>query len=176
MKQNKQNLNPAGTRRKFAQKKSAQNKQVWTRLFARLGSDNGSQLIEFSLTVPIFLVLVAGTIDFGRAYFVAIEVSAAAEAGATYGLKNPTDTTGMQSAASLDAPDLAGLTSTASYGSECSDGTSAVAGSGSTPSCTADVVQYVEVDTSAIYKPVMNYPGLPSKFTVECSGIAISPQ
>ena len=161
MKQSRPDLNPAGTRQRFAGKNFA-----WTGLFAMLRNENGSQLIEFSLVLPIFLLMVAGTVDFGRAYFVAIEVSAAAEAGATYGLKNPTDTAGMQSAASLDAPDLAGLTSTASYGSECSDGTSAVAGSGSTPSCTADVVQYVEVDTSAIYKPFMNYLGLPSKFTL----------
>lgn len=161
MKQSRPDLNPAGTRQRFAGKNFA-----WTGLFAMLRNENGSQLIEFSLVLPIFLIMVAGAVDFGRAYFVAIEVSAAAEAGATYGLKNPTDTAGMQSAASLDAPDLAGLTSMASYGSECSDGTSAVAGSGSTPSCTADVVQYVEVDTSAIYKPFMNYPGLPSKFTL----------
>ena len=62
----------------------------------------------------ILLLLLVGAIDMGRACYAAIEVCAAANAGAEYGPQNPTDTSGIQNAASLNTPNLNGLTSTAS--------------------------------------------------------------
>jgi Flp pilus assembly protein TadG len=131
-----------------------------------LRKDDGSQLVELTLILPMLLLILAGAVDFGRAYFIAMEVSSAAEAGATYGLQNPSDTAGMQAAALLDAPDLPTLTPVATYGTECSDGTLAVAQSGTPPTCSVDVVQYVEVDTTATYKPILTYPGIKSLFTI----------
>jgi Flp pilus assembly protein TadG len=149
------NVQSAGTPRWSRQ-------QCWHRLW----EDDGSQLVELALVLPLLLLILAGSIDFGRAYFVAIKVSSAAEAGATYGLQNPTDTTGMNAAATLDSPDLPNLTSTATYGTECSDGTSAVALSGTPPTCSVNVVGYVEVDTTSVYKPILIYPGIQSLFTI----------
>lgn len=135
-------------------------------LLQYLSSEDGSQLVELALALPMLLLVLCGAIDFGRAYFLDIEVAAAAEAGAVYGLTNPSDVAGMKAAALLNAPDIAGLAPTASYGTECSDGTSAVAAPGTAPSCGITVVQYVEVDTTATYKPILYYPGLQSIFTL----------
>ena len=126
-----------------------------------------SQLVELALVLPLLLLIFAGAVDFGRAFFLDMEVSSAAEAGALYGaqLTRP-DTAGMTSAALLDAPDLPNMTSTATYGSECSDGTSAVGQSGPAPSCNGNAVQYIEVDTSATYQPLLFLPGNLSLFTL----------
>jgi hypothetical protein len=55
----------------------------------------GSGLVEFALIFPVFMILLAGAVDYGRAYYVALDLSAAAQAGALYGSQNPTDTAGM---------------------------------------------------------------------------------
>lgn len=128
--------------------------------------ESGSSLVELALLFPLLLLLLVGAVDLGRAFYVAIEVSSAASAGALYGTQNPTDTTGMQHAAALNAPDLTGIVSVASYGCECSDGTSASASCSTTPTCSQDVIQYVQVTTSFTYVPVVRYPGVPSSFAL----------
>ena len=136
---------------------------------AVLRGERGNSLVELALLLPFLLLLLVGVVDFGRAYYLLLEVASAAHAGALYGTQNPTDTANMQAAATLDAPDVPGITATATYGCECSDGTAASASCTATPSCTspATVVNYVQVDTSAAYTPWLTYPGvsLPSSLT-----------
>jgi Flp pilus assembly protein TadG len=128
--------------------------------------DDGSSLIETACLLPLLLLLLVGAVDFGRAYFAAVEVSSAAEAGALYGVQFPADTTGMIAAAKLDAADLAGLTPTATYGCECSDGSSITSLCGTAPTCAFNVVNYVEVDTTATYTPLIKYPGFSKSLTL----------
>lgn len=125
----------------------------------------GSNLIELALVLPIFLILIFGSVDFGRAYYQAIEVESAAHAGAVYGLQNPQDTDGMQSAALVGASNVSDLTATATYGCECSDGTSDVTSCTYTPSCPDNYVTYVDVATTSTFKPMFHYPGLPKEIT-----------
>ncbi|SFS18283.1 Flp pilus assembly protein TadG [Granulicella pectinivorans] len=126
----------------------------------------GSTVLEIALVLPVLLLLLVGAVDFGRAYYLALEVSSAAQAGAGYGAQNATDTAGMVSAAKRDAADITVLAPVATYGCECSDGTSQVAGCGSAPSCAYNVVNYVQVNTSAVYTPILPYPGIGSSFTL----------
>ncbi len=114
----------------------------------------------------MLFLLFAGTVDFGRAYFIYIEATSAAEAGAMYGVQYPTDTAGMRAAALNNAPNLANLTAVATYGSECSDGTNVTPAPAAAPTCTNDVLQYVEVDTTITYNSLLPYPGLQSLFTI----------
>ena len=44
--------------------------------------ERGSQLVEFALIIPLFLMLVFGTIDFGRGFFSWIIITNAAREGA----------------------------------------------------------------------------------------------
>ena len=130
-------------------------------LKAFLQESVASSLIECALIMPALLLLAVGMIDVGRGAYAAIEVNSAAEAGALYGTFNNADATGMQHAAILDASDIIGLSALASYGCECSDGSSVTVSCASTPSC-ATVVAYVQVRTQATYVPILNYPGIPS--------------
>jgi Flp pilus assembly protein TadG len=139
--------------------------------FAQLfRNQEGQSVIELALVLVPFMLLLVGAADFGRGYYLAIEVESAAEAGAIYGTLNQTDTSGMKAAALLDANDVPSLSATATYGCECSDGTSATVSCSTTPSCTVNVVNYVEVDTSATYTPIMKYPGIPSSFALTGKG------
>jgi Flp pilus assembly protein TadG len=124
--------------------------------------ESASSLIELALTLPVLVLILLGSVDFGRAWYLNLELSAAAEAGALYGVQNPTDTSGMQTAALLDAPDISTITSSATYGTECSDGTSVTASTAPAPTCSVNAITYVEVTTTAQYKPNFTYPGMGS--------------
>jgi Flp pilus assembly protein TadG len=53
-------------------------------------------MVEFAFASMIFLTIVFGTIDFGRAIFISADLHNAAREGARYGKINPTDTSGIQ--------------------------------------------------------------------------------
>lgn len=57
----------------------------------RLRNDDGNAAVEFALLVPVLILLVAGLIDFGRAYFTKMQLENAARAGAQYGLLHGSD-------------------------------------------------------------------------------------
>jgi Flp pilus assembly protein TadG len=138
-----------------------------------LQSESGSSLVEMALVLPVLFLLLMGVVDFGRAYYLAIEVSQAAHTAALYGSQNPTDTTGMQNAAVADAPDVPSFTTssvTATYGCECSDGSSPIATCATNPACGGMItVNYVQVNTSVSYSAMFPYPGIPSPLTLRGS-------
>lgn len=130
------------------------------RLLQCLQQTDGSSILEIALLMPVLLLLLVIAVDLGRAYYVAIEVTSAAQAGALYGTQNPTDTDGMVAASKLDAPDVSDMSSTVTYGIECFDGNSSVA------SCPYNVVSYVQVVTSVSHAPLLHYPGIPDSFLI----------
>jgi Flp pilus assembly protein TadG len=132
-------------------------------------SESGASLIELALVMPVLLLFLFGVVDFGRAYFLQLEVAGAADAGAVYGSQFPTDASGITSAAQMDAPDVPGFTTTSSWGCECSDGTSVTPSCGSAPSCSINLVYYVTVKASATYHPLFPWPGIPSPMSLYAS-------
>lgn len=143
------------------------------RLWILCKANHGAALVELAFVTPILLVLVIGAVDFGRAYYVDLEVENAAHAGAEYGSLNPTLTAGIATAARQSAPDLSNLTVMApTWGCECSDGSSYSANCATMPVCTANstrgsnVVHRVQVKTKAVYTPLVPWPGIPSSITL----------
>lgn len=150
----------------------------WHRLNRYLGAshrawaddERGASILELALLLPILLLMLIGLIDFGRAYYLSSEVSAAASAGALYGCQNTTaaqDTTGIKAAAVADAPNVSGLTvPTVSLACQCSGSTASV--SCTSPGCgsSSHVIEWLTVGTSATYKPLFPYPGVPSSLTL----------
>jgi Flp pilus assembly protein TadG len=133
-------------------------KQSISRLLRNTG---GSSLIEMALVMPVLLLLLVGAVDFGRAYYVAIEVNSAAHSAALYGSQNPTDTIGMVNAANLDVTDVPSLVTTPTSSCECYDG-STCGTSTSSPCADGNAVYKVQVKTAATYIPILSYPGIPS--------------
>lgn len=130
----------------------------------------GSSLVEFALTVPFLLLLLAGVLNYGVALRTAIAVSDAARAGAQYGSLTPanaTDFDGMAAAARNSAPEVT-VTASALQTCKCNTGEAVSCSS----SCAAGPVEcYVEVTTLATAPNWFSYPGLP--FTGAVSAKAV---
>ncbi|HEY8838486.1 MAG TPA: TadE family protein [Dehalococcoidia bacterium] len=60
-----------------------------------VAESNGQAIIEFALLLPLFLLLLFGIIDFGRAYSASVTLTNAAREGARYGVIQPTNTSGI---------------------------------------------------------------------------------
>jgi Flp pilus assembly protein TadG len=138
-------------------------------LFNLLREEKGASLVELALVFPLFVLLLLGCVDFGRAYYLAIEVAGAAHAAVMYGSRNPSDTAGMTSAAQDDAPNVPNLSvQTPTYGCECADGSSYSANCASTPSSCPNsigVVYLVNVTVTGTYAPLLKLPAISNSMT-----------
>lgn len=61
-----------------------------------VSNERGQSLVEFSLSMVLILVLLAGLVDFGRAVFTYMALRDAAQEGATYGAVNPAMTSAIE--------------------------------------------------------------------------------
>jgi Flp pilus assembly protein TadG len=57
--------------------------------------EKGQSLLEFALALPVLLIILAGVLDLGRAYYVYVALTDAAAEGATYAAIKPSDTDGV---------------------------------------------------------------------------------
>lgn len=139
--------------------------------FERLREEHGASLVELAIVLPAFLLLLLGAVDFGRAYYLSMEIAGAAEAAAVYGSQNPTDTAGMQLAALKNAPNVSNASvASATYGCECPDGSNYSASCSTTPTCTGTTSVYrVDVTVTATYSPLFPWPGIPSSIALASS-------
>ncbi len=132
-----------------------------------LRGESGASLVELAVFLPLFGLLVFSVVDFGRAFYVGIEIAGAARAGAVYGSQNPSDTAGMTTAAQDAAPDVTGLSLTPapSYGCECAIASSTYVVNCPTatkPTCTtSNLVYRVTVTATGTYSPLFPWPGVP---------------
>lgn len=69
-------------------------------------SGKGQSLVEFALIVPILLLLIMGTLDLGRLFYIKIAMQSAAREGAYYLSYNPGDTSGTITAVQNEANNL----------------------------------------------------------------------
>jgi Flp pilus assembly protein TadG len=150
-----------------------------------LRDQSGQGLVELALALTLLTVIMLGAAEFGRLAYAAIEVSDAARAGVAYGVQSATtasDTTGMQTAATNDASDLAswkggGLTAVASQTCKCSSGNSVTCANASTLCLSpARVLTYVQVNTTATVDPLVYVPGMPRTYTLTGKAIMQVPQ
>jgi Flp pilus assembly protein TadG len=147
----------------------------------------GQSLLEFALMLPFLMLLFLGVVELGRAAFITIAVTNAATAGAEYGSTNSAtagDIAGMKAAASVDA-DYTGMTFTSptpTYGCICDNGsgvscTNPVPAPGTcasiASSCTgtSQIVECVQVSTTATFSSLFHYPGLPASFQTNGNAI-----
>lgn len=129
----------------------------------------GQSAVELGIAVPVLALMLVAAADFGRVFFAGIEVNNAARAGAQYGSQTvitAADIPGMKAAATNDGSNIPSLTANASLctcerprGSvnQCPDSY-----------CDANAAAtFVEVDTSAPFTTIVNYPGIPHSMTLK---------
>lgn len=127
-------------------------------------AESGQALAEFALILPMFLLILLGTVDLGQLIYVVIENASAARAAAEYGSQSAVtaaDTAGMLQAAQQDTPDLTNLTvtsSTITCACWSAPGTT-VACSTATTTCTGNILLNLQVFTKAQYIPFFAWEG-----------------
>ncbi len=58
--------------------------------------ERGQSLVELAISLTFIILLLAGAVDFGNAFFSFVALRDAAQEGALYGSMNPTDVGGIQ--------------------------------------------------------------------------------
>ena len=143
------------------------------RTVRRWRSERGAALVEAALVLPLLLLIVVGTIDFGRVMYALLAVQGAARAGASYGAQSNIkafDTDGIRNAATTAAADTSGFTVTApAAGStptcKCWNGSTESAMAACTSTCTGTIRLYVTVTGQKTFTTA-GYPGIPSSLTI----------
>ena len=131
----------------------------------------GQSAVEFAIIAPVLIILLMVASDFSRLFFMSINLNNVARAGAQYGSQTvitAADLNGMKAAANATGAAITGLTVTSS---QCTcTSPSAI------PACTAAYncgsnpeATYVDVDASATFHTLTNYPGIPS--SIPLSGL-----
>jgi Flp pilus assembly protein TadG len=135
---------------------------------------SGQAMLELCLILPVLLLLILGTIEFGRAAYFDIEVADAARAGALYGaqsMADAADTGAITQAVQNNAQDIptAQMTITPSVSCTC-PGSGTVAGScAGALGCTPQV--YVSVYVQDRQPTLFQYPGIPDPFTLTTTAV-----
>ena len=164
-----------------------------SRILARckgLRNDRGQALAELAIVFAFLgLPILLGTAQMGILVYDSIEVTNAANAGATYGMSteaHASSSTAITAAARSEAPDFPGtaLTVTSTYYWACSStiagpypiteytGTNGLTNAQAVcPSGVNHPVPFIQVQTSASVTPFVHWPGLARTFTV--SGTAL---
>ena len=154
-------------------------------LFRFYFDDRGQSVVELAIIAPLFLLLLFGAIDVGAFMYDGIEVSNAARAGVQYGISNQqtmADPGGIRQAALDDAKQVNGLVVSPNATFNSYTYCACDKSQGTTFSCTANANPcpapdrldvFVEVDTSAVFPPLITFPGLPATLTIAKSAVQI---
>jgi Flp pilus assembly protein TadG len=143
---------------------------IWKyRHFTLMSGEGAQALLELALTVPVLALLLLGASELACVSSASIEVENAAKAAVQYGSQNSTtaaDTTGMQTAASNEASNVALGPTSVSTSYICSDGTSPSGTPLACSSSTAEIETILTVNTQATINPLIHVSVLPITFTV----------
>ena len=137
------------------------------RNLADIFSEKGQSLVETALVFPVLITLFVGTVEMARIARASISVNNAAKAAVQYGAQSgftAQDSTGIQTAASNEAPNLT-VVATPAVSCICSDGTAATCSS-NTACPNSHLIETLTVTTQATVTPFMQLPHLPKSFTI----------
>jgi Flp pilus assembly protein TadG len=111
----------------------------------------GQALVEFAITLPIIVLLVAGVLELGRGYTFAVATSDAARDAARYvaGKTSTSNGPGLTNMCSLVTADLAAITSTVSCPTQVNHAPPFVAGTDYTAPAAGQAVVVVYCGASA---------------------------
>jgi Flp pilus assembly protein TadG len=146
------------------------------RMVGRVGDSRGAALVELAVALPLLIVVLLGTIDFGRVFRSAMIVTNAARAGALYGAQDVSlsgDTAGMIAAANavLTANGLTvGPAPTATTLCQCVTDLGVYSPTSPVNTCTATcsgahMAVSVTVSVTRTFSTLASFPGLPNTVT-----------
>jgi Flp pilus assembly protein TadG len=147
---------------------------VWGPIRSAVGltrDRRGGTAVEFALTAPVLILLLAGLIDGSRLIVATMQVKAAAQAGADYARANGFDATSITSAVLAGTSLAVNATPAPSQETACVSGTTITVTNQST--CPGGGVSgsYAVVSAQAPFSAIMPWPGLSSPSTVSAQSI-----
>lgn len=131
---------------------------LWRKLSA---NTSGASAAEFVLVLPLLVLLISGTIDFGGLMYKKLQVGSAAQAGASYALTKGFDAAGISSAIAGGTTltvNAATPTQTCGCPNVSSGITSATCGATCPAGGTAG--KYVTISVSTTHDMLFSWPGL----------------
>ena len=131
-------------------------------------SPRGGAIIEFALIAPFLAVLLVSLSDLGFGFYEAMQVQAAAEAGAQYAMRNTWDANAV-AAAVTGATGAGGISATPAPAQVCGcPGGGILTQIGCTSTCPSGDPPgvYASVSAQKLYQTVLPYPGLPATLTL----------
>lgn len=140
----------------------------------RHASGHGSALVELAVVLPVLVVLLVGTADFARVFYLTLELTNAARAAAQYGtydIGKFNDDSAIQAAAVNASPNIPGFSSSnVAVSRLCQCATDAGAFSATSPanSCSGTcsggghIVATLTVTASKTFTPISRFPGIPN--------------
>ena len=96
---------------------------------AQIRGSRGAAAVEFALLLPVFLLVIAGIVDFGRAFFTQITLTNAAREGARAAIVSTVSAADISVRAQASAPGIPGITTTATVCSGSGGGNASVTAS-----------------------------------------------
>jgi Flp pilus assembly protein TadG len=140
----------------------------------RACGETGNALVELAVALPLLVLTLIGTTDFARVFYMSIELTNAARAGAQYGAFSPGHSTNvavMQSTATA-AVNITGVTATAAQLCQCATDSGTFSPTTPANSCTTAAatactggthrVMTVTVTTTKTFTTLVNFIGIPS--------------
>jgi len=132
--------------------------------------EKGVAAAELGMAMPLLMLVLLGTVDFGRFMYFSTTVAGAARAGAQYAslsTTNAANTTGIAQAANLDAQDIGAVTVTSQQTCKCQQGSSVNCATGKCgASLDLDPQMYVQVTVGGTFDTLFTYPGIPSEINL----------
>ena len=128
----------------------------------------GGALLELAVSVPVLMLIVWGTVDFGRAFYYSVTVSNAAETGAFFGSQDLFYSgrhSQSSAAATQDASDVGTVTVTSDRVCLCPNGASVNCVTGNCTGYGAPRV-YARCNVERTFNTLVNLPDIPDLFTV----------
>lgn len=147
-------------------------KSIWHGARGADARESGQALVELSIAASLLVLICLGAVEFGQVAYTSTEVASAAKAGAQYGAQNgatASDSNGITNTATAAAPNLSGMTVSATYACVCSDGSASTCLLTDCPN--SHIEESVIVNTKYALTPMIRLPGIASTFTVTGSAI-----
>jgi Flp pilus assembly protein TadG len=145
------------------------------KLIAGLHGEEGSALVELTLSLPFLCIMLLGAAEFARLAYASIEVTNAAHSAAVYaasGTSELGDTPGIKNAAGTDSPNLVGTSKLTvddpTISCQCSDGTGISCDDNKTCfESHTGLIRTVTVTTQSTFSPMVSLPGWKPTFTLQ---------
>jgi len=138
----------------------------------RSESDRGSALVELAVSLPLLVVILAGTVDFARVFYASVSLTNAARAGAMWGASKVSRSAPSEyptiEAKAVSATNLTGVTAQATRLCMCATDSGTFSPTSPANDCDATcsgghIVMTVTVTTSKTFTTLMNIlPGVPN--------------